>query len=377
MLLSIYCLLSKLQAQPLAELSTNFEKHGLKPGSSPEKWEDGMRTSGEKNTFEWWYFDAHLNDGSTLVVVFYTKPFTRLSKGLTPYITIDLEKPDGTKLHRSIKYDPDQFKAATDSCHVQIGSNYIKGNLKEYYLHFADETLQLDARIKRTVDSWRPGTGILEFGPKKEDFFAWLAVVPHGTVALEMKYQGKTQKLNGSAYHDHNWGNKSLNKLFNHWYWSRAQVGPYTIIAAEMITEKAYNNESLVVFNLSKNGKLVADNHDLVKAYRSYGIKNEELEKDVSDDISFIYQNEEDGYTYQYHLHRERNLAEVDLLQGIAKGKNLKYYLARWLTGFKGAYFRFTGTAELKVFQNDQLLDTQSSPTAIWELMYLGDAYRY
>src|SRR3954462_13311559 len=37
--------------------------------------EDGMRTTGEKDSYEWWYFDAHLDDGSSLVVVFYTKPF--------------------------------------------------------------------------------------------------------------------------------------------------------------------------------------------------------------------------------------------------------------------------------------------------------------
>jgi hypothetical protein len=24
-----------------------------------------------KGTYEWWYFDAHLDDGSTIVIVFY------------------------------------------------------------------------------------------------------------------------------------------------------------------------------------------------------------------------------------------------------------------------------------------------------------------
>jgi hypothetical protein len=24
--------------------------------------EDGIRTSGEKGTYEWWYFDAHLDE---------------------------------------------------------------------------------------------------------------------------------------------------------------------------------------------------------------------------------------------------------------------------------------------------------------------------
>ena len=35
-----------------------------------------MRTDGGKGTYEWWYFDAYLNDGSKLVITFSTKPIT-------------------------------------------------------------------------------------------------------------------------------------------------------------------------------------------------------------------------------------------------------------------------------------------------------------
>jgi hypothetical protein len=59
--------------------------------------EDGMRTTGEKDTYEWWYFDTHLDDGSSLVVVFYTKPFIEgVGKGLAPYVSVELDRPDGS-----------------------------------------------------------------------------------------------------------------------------------------------------------------------------------------------------------------------------------------------------------------------------------------
>jgi len=38
-----------------------------------ETCEDGMRTTGKSGSYEWWYFDSRLEDGSTLVIVFYTK----------------------------------------------------------------------------------------------------------------------------------------------------------------------------------------------------------------------------------------------------------------------------------------------------------------
>jgi hypothetical protein len=57
-------------SQNLVELSNDYDKYNLNESNTPEKWEDGIRTSGEKGTYEWWYFDAHLDDGSTVVIVF-------------------------------------------------------------------------------------------------------------------------------------------------------------------------------------------------------------------------------------------------------------------------------------------------------------------
>ena len=37
-------------------------------GPNVSMWEDGLRTSGDRNEFEWWYFDAKLDDGSVLAV---------------------------------------------------------------------------------------------------------------------------------------------------------------------------------------------------------------------------------------------------------------------------------------------------------------------
>ena len=38
-------------------------------GPVVEKWEDGVRTSGNNNEFEWWYLDAKLEEGCGLNVV--------------------------------------------------------------------------------------------------------------------------------------------------------------------------------------------------------------------------------------------------------------------------------------------------------------------
>src|SRR6202012_832877 len=82
-----------------------IERDALKP------FEDGARTDGAPGTYEWWYFDAHLDDGAKLVVVFYTKEITELGKGLSPQIRIDLTPPDGTAVQKVADLDPATFTA--------------------------------------------------------------------------------------------------------------------------------------------------------------------------------------------------------------------------------------------------------------------------
>jgi hypothetical protein len=62
-------------ATPLAVTASSdadYERLGLARGDI-KPWEDAARTDDRPGTYEWWYFDAHLDDGSTLVVVFMDK----------------------------------------------------------------------------------------------------------------------------------------------------------------------------------------------------------------------------------------------------------------------------------------------------------------
>lgn len=325
----------------------------------------------KKGTYEWWYFDSHLNDGSTVVIIFYTKPFVDLKKGLTPYITISIDRPDGTSIQKQLISKADTFSSSKDSCNVVIGKNYFRGNLERYEIHFEDDELNITANIKRTTESWRPQTGHVVFGKDEAEYFAWVVPVPKGTADIKYQYKGIDVTLHGSCYHDHNWGNQNMMYLFNHWYWSRAEIGPYNVVASEMIAEKKFNKDNIVVFNISKDGKTIVDDGSKVKMYQTYGKMHPTLHKDVSDDLLFIYESPEDGKRYEVYYYRNKTIAEVDLLSTIITNK-LKLRIAKMMTGFDGAYFRMTGKAEIRVFNNNRLIETYDSPKAVWELMYFG-----
>ena len=66
---------------------------------------------GAKNQFEWWYFDAHLEGGYTLVAFFYAAyPNPGLDLGKVA-VELTLLRPDGRKTQKVIKYKKSQFYA--------------------------------------------------------------------------------------------------------------------------------------------------------------------------------------------------------------------------------------------------------------------------
>jgi hypothetical protein len=50
----------------LAANPEDYARRGIAEHTSA-MFEDGLRTDGGPGTYEWWYFDAHLDDGSKLV----------------------------------------------------------------------------------------------------------------------------------------------------------------------------------------------------------------------------------------------------------------------------------------------------------------------
>ena len=48
--------------------------------------EDGLRTEAKSGSYEWWYFDSKYADGSSLVIVVFTKPVTSFAKAFKPYV---------------------------------------------------------------------------------------------------------------------------------------------------------------------------------------------------------------------------------------------------------------------------------------------------
>ena len=352
---------------PLSRLGStakDYKRIGITPGQVAP-WEDGARTDGSAGTYEWWYFDAHLGDGAKLVVVFLTKNFTDISKPLAPMIRIDLDLPDGTSYKKIAKFEPDEFAASQERCHVRIGGNSFKGDLHTYKIIAKVDDIAVEVGLTGEVPAWRPRTGHWYFGAKGEHEFNWLPAVPQGKVDATYSVAGKSSTAAGVGYHDHNWGNAPMNSLINHWYWARGQAGPYTVVASYITAEQKYGNAELPVFLLAKDGQVVADDATKVAFERLGTYTDTVTGKPVANVTRYTYVDGDDSYIVNFTRHRDLAVNKlINDLDGLKKA-------AAKLVRFDGAYLRFSGELRIEHEHAGEIVDSYAD-YAIWELMYLG-----
>lgn len=348
----------------LATLPADYRRMNLT--ETVERWEDGLRTDGAPGTFEWWYFDAHLDDGSTLVIVFYTKSIYEAGhSGFCPFASFQLERPDGTYISKECPAALDQFTASKDGCDVVMGPNYFKGDLHTYTMHFEMDDIVADVAIEGTVPPWRPYTGLTVFGEHDEHFFSWLPSVPQGTVTADIAVGGDKWHCTGIGYHDHNWGNASMQDVMHHWYWGRGKIGDYTVITSYIYAAEAYGYNEIPVFLLAKGDEVLADDSLGNVRFEAFGRFIEpKTGKPNYRHLVFTYLDAKTGAGWRVTYDYERDVDEWCMVDKLPKAKG---QLAK-LAGFDGAYLRVGGTVTLENLATGERL----SEPALWETMYFG-----
>jgi hypothetical protein len=348
----------------------DYARIGIEPGVIKPS-EDGMRTDGSRGTYEWWYFDAHLDDGAKLVVVFFTKDFTDLHQPLSPMIRIDLTRPDGTSVEKMVTLPAGSFSASAETCDVRIGDNLFAGDLHTYTIRAQVEDVEVDVTLTGQVPAWRPETGYWLFGDEGEHYFAWLPSVPQGRVEAAYRIGGTRATSTGVGYHDHNWGNASMLDLMHHWYWARGAAGPYSVIASYITAAKRYGYSDLPVFMLARDGELIADDSAQVTFEELGRYTDTETGKPVGNVTRYTYTptgpDGQERYVVTWTRYSDLTAQKfIDELKGPKKA-------AARLAGFDGAYLRFTGELRIDHYTGGQLADSHTDD-ALWELMYFGKA---
>ena len=354
-----------------AFLATDQQSYdNLKISHTPAPWEDGLRTTGRENTFEWWYFDSEFTDGTKVVVTFFAKHKADTKGPAHPTLDVEISLPDGRKIHKEASDERGKvIRASRDKCDVWIKDNYIRYSDDGHYeLHLTIDDIRFECTMTPRLPMWRPGTGYTYFGEAKEKYMAWFVAVPAADLSAKLAIGKDVKTLQGRGYHDHNWGNEGMHKLLNHWYWARVVFDDYCFIASDTVAEKEYGYTRVPAFMLAKDGKVIDDNEKTVKILRSGTIQHPATNKFFDNNLTWI-QKTGDGTTYRIDLVKKEELTSFSLLPGSGLS-NFMIRVAR-LMGENPTYIRVAGDAILTVTDKDNKQITQKT-TAIWEQMSLG-----
>lgn len=332
----------------------HYERLGL-ISNEIQLWEDGWRTSaapGTRGTFEWWYFDAHLDDGSTVTVEMHTKPpFVSPRAALTPFVLMTVTTAAGERTDHTLIAEAEAFAASVVGCDVRIGANTFRRTDDGYQIHVEIDDVRADFTLSPQVPPWRPASGHVFFGAEEQHYIAWLPVAARGEVRAVISVNGQARHLTGTGYHDHNWGNVAPRKVLDHWYWGRARVGEYTVVSLMFVSHSDYDYAPLPAVMVARGSEIVAS----AVGAEAIGFTAAEVTPHGATGIPVAHRLEYSvaggADAFRVTFCQQQEVSTLDF-------------------GSAGAYLRFRGNVTVE-HSHDGVVET-ATDRALWELLYFG-----
>ena len=208
---------------------------------------------------EWWYFDAHLESGHTLVVFFHAANPNPGREGQTG-LEMVLLRPDGTRLQHFFPHPRQDCAAAPDQAEVTIGRSTLRvrqeaGGLPVYELHVEEPGLGCDLTYTAEVNGWKPGNGLSRFGER--GFFGWTVPCPRATVTGTITDGTSQFAVTGTGYHDHNWLNFPFPSILRYWMWGRIYSSQFTVVYAIIQCNARADDHQVKVLMLAEGPEVI------------------------------------------------------------------------------------------------------------------------
>jgi len=306
--------------------------------------DDGLHIDlAKKKTYEWWYFDAHLESGHTIVAFFYaSNPNPGPTAGKAG-VELVLLRPDGKKTQKFIEYPKSEFHASRKRADVKVGHNYLKvdhskGDFPVYVIHLDEKELGFDLTYTTQVTGWKPGTGFSHFADM--GYFAW--VVPFARASVNGAIRDGETKISvkGVGYHDHNWLDFSFQSIIEYWMWGRIYSKNYTVCYAFIQCNKKVDRHAVKVLMLAKGENPILSTGDF-----EFHKENFEYDPRAKHSYPKKLRIRVPG-EMEARLKVEKVLEAEDMLDRF--GSVLRF-LARHVLRMKPGYFRLQSSFELDV----------------------------
>jgi hypothetical protein len=222
--------------------------------------EDGLHIDcNKRGMYEWWYFDAHLDNGCTLVVFFYAAN-PNPGAGGKAGVEIVYLNTDGKRTQKFFPYNRSIFSASREKPEVTIGGNTLRftqheDGLPVYQILIDEKNFRCQLTYAALVNGWKPGTGLSQFG--ELGYFAWVVPFARAQVSGMITLSGKDIPVSGIGYHDHNWLNFPFQSIIDYWMWGRIYSERFTVTYAYIQCNKKVDNHIVKVLMLADGREIV------------------------------------------------------------------------------------------------------------------------
>ncbi|MCX6033040.1 MAG: hypothetical protein NT169_27620 [Chloroflexi bacterium] len=305
--------------------------------------DDGLHMElGKRGMYEWWYFDAHLDSGHTLVVFFHASNPNPGLEGRTG-VEIVLVRPDGKRVQEFVPYNRSEFTAARDHPEVTIGGNTLRveqrdGELPVYEIAVKEKELGCQLKYRAEVNGWKPGTGLSHFG--NMGFFGWVIPCARASVEGTITDGDQTIQVKGIGYHDHNWLNFPFQSIIQYWMWGRIYSEHFTAAYAYIQCNEKVANHTVKVLMLA-NGK------EVILSTGEFDFRKDDFEYNPTADYQFPKQiTIHAPGALSATLKTRRILEAQDMLENFSP---VLRFLAKNILRIKPGYFRLVSDFELEV----------------------------
>jgi len=272
--------------------------------------DDAWHPLRDRNYIEWWYFDLVGTDGSLVRGQLFVAGDISRANRVTTGVRATYVDADGTEVLIELRFPFASFRASTEVCDVQIGNNFIRGDLSHYAVHIEDEDKVLDLRLDSRVK------GIVShacFGDESR-YMYWVVPQPRCQARGTFRTKGQTHTLEGVGYRDHNWMNIAPLDLLSHWDWGIVHDREFTIIFADIVTTKRMEGAEVKPIVVYDSDKLIY----LTTAHEKWSLTKGDIRPDPVTQIGIPHQHGlriEDGeLSLEINLDLQRVFQRIDLL---------------------------------------------------------------
>ena len=208
--------------------SFNGKRGAERNPANYQRRDDGNHTYSDDEYYEWWYVDASFDNGYHLVASFQYRNIH--FKPIIPTLQITIYQPDGTRIVQHTICKPEETYAGADWCDLRMKDSWLKDKGDgTYELYMMIKGIGARLTMKNLVPGWKLGTGCFYKDEEARKVAGWAVPVPYAEALGELYLKDNAISVKGVAYHDHNWGNYLLHKIFSGWYWGRIHSENYSI----------------------------------------------------------------------------------------------------------------------------------------------------